>query len=507
MARDLLSEGRGAPSPVFRNCLMSVQSLPYVSPIAEPAPVRRRAVEPDSSRDDAAFTLPDDPRQDTAPAAEPARPRAKAEPVAAAAKAEAEPVAKPAAAPVATTAQAAVAVNSAETTQAAPAPATTQPAKLDIGALISIAVAVAGESAAPSKGEKDGETKKVEAEGDAVAAPTPTDLSALLATAPIEPAAATTVPVVQADLSAALLLAPTPVAAPVPAVAEASVETGAIDTAGAKAAVALPGIAVALTAAKPVAPQAAQGIPAEVETDAPTTGEGDKTTASGAGEKPLLHAGKEAAAEPATPAANQSAASGEFKLAEVLQPAQGQIDLSALAQTRLAKPDALPGLAELDQATAGQTATHGQAAANGQATPLHVVPIEIGLRALAGSRQFDIRLDPAELGRVDVSLDISDKGEVKARLVVDRVETLHLLQRDARTLERAFEQAGLKPSDAGVDITLRDPADQSGFRQNRQQDDAPRRTRAAATNDDVAIPTQSVPVRRLVRLGGVDLSI
>ena len=32
------------------------------------------------------------------------------------------------------------------------------------------------------------------------------------------------------------------------------------------------------------------------------------------------------------------------------------------------------------------------------------VPIEIGLRALSGAKQFDIRLDPGELGRVDVNL-------------------------------------------------------------------------------------------------------
>ena len=31
------------------------------------------------------------------------------------------------------------------------------------------------------------------------------------------------------------------------------------------------------------------------------------------------------------------------------------------------------------------------------------MPIEIGLKALSGARQFDIRLDPAELGRVDVA--------------------------------------------------------------------------------------------------------
>jgi flagellar hook-length control protein FliK len=156
-----------------------------------------------------------------------------------------------------------------------------------------------------------------------------------------------------------------------------------------------------------------------------------------------------------------------------------------------------------------QLANDHQGAADGPPTPLYVVPVEIGLRALAGSKRFDIRLDPAELGRIDVNLEISDKGEVSAKLVVDRVETLHLLQRDARTLERAFEQAGLKPTDAGVDITLRDQNDQSGFRQNRQDEQAARQAHSTseAEIDDIAIAAQPTPIRRLVRLGGVDLSI
>jgi flagellar hook-length control protein FliK len=99
--------------------------------------------------------------------------------------------------------------------------------------------------------------------------------------------------------------------------------------------------------------------------------------------------------------------------------------------------------------------------------PLAAVPVEIGLRSLSGLSRFEIRLDPEDLGRVDVRLDI-DGDKVQARLTVDRVETLALLQRDARTLERAFEQAGLKPAEGGIDLTLRDP--QGDARQQRGDD-------------------------------------
>lgn len=210
-------------------------------------------------------------------------------------------------------------------------------------------------------------------------------------------------------------------------------------------------------------------------------------------------------------AAPPTGAMTEFKPLERLDQALGAIDLSAMTTQGAARPDPLRLLATPDPILAQTPALPPHAAASGPPTPLHVLPIEIGLKALSGARQFDIRLDPGELGRVDVTLSISDNGEVSARMVVDRVETLHLLQRDARTLERAFEQAGLKPSDGGVDISLRDPSDQSGFRQPRQQDDTPQRRRASApgaeAGDDIAITPLSAPQSRFVRLGGVDVSV
>lgn len=104
--------------------------------------------------------------------------------------------------------------------------------------------------------------------------------------------------------------------------------------------------------------------------------------------------------------------------------------------------------------------------------PLGAVAVEVGLRAMTGVNHFAIRLDPEELGGVEVRLEIGG-GEVKAHLIVDRVETLSLLQREAKTLERAFEQAGLKSSEGGIDLTLRDhPADRG---QGRHEERATRR--------------------------------
>lgn len=136
--------------------------------------------------------------------------------------------------------------------------------------------------------------------------------------------------------------------------------------------------------------------------------------------------------------------------------------------------------------------------------PLGAVAIEIGVRALAGARRFDIRLDPPELGRVDVRLDLGDDGSVKAHLTVDKVETLALLQRDARTLERAFEQAGLKPADGGVDLSLRDQPSHGGHRHSENARNAPPAPRPpfAEATEEVA-PARAVARARI----GLDLLI
>jgi flagellar hook-length control protein FliK len=108
----------------------------------------------------------------------------------------------------------------------------------------------------------------------------------------------------------------------------------------------------------------------------------------------------------------------------------------------------------LDRALAALPTPHaGQDAL--RPTPLQMLPIEIGMQAMRGVTKFQIRLDPAELGRVEVKLEFREDGQVKANLVVDRVETLAMLKRDANTLQQAFEQAGLRQSPDGLQFSLR----------------------------------------------------
>jgi flagellar hook-length control protein FliK len=97
------------------------------------------------------------------------------------------------------------------------------------------------------------------------------------------------------------------------------------------------------------------------------------------------------------------------------------------------------------------------AAYQGPPSPINLphMAFEIARQVHAGSNKFQIRLDPADLGRVDVSLDIDKNGTVNARMVVEKAETLDLMQRDQRQLEKALQQAGLDSSKTNLEFSLK----------------------------------------------------
>lgn len=98
---------------------------------------------------------------------------------------------------------------------------------------------------------------------------------------------------------------------------------------------------------------------------------------------------------------------------------------------------------------------------------------QITRRFANGNRVFDIRLDPAELGRVDVRLELSQDQRVQAILTVERPETLAELQRSARDLERALNEAGLELENDGLEFQLDENADDQGFNADDDPDVLP----------------------------------
>ena len=83
------------------------------------------------------------------------------------------------------------------------------------------------------------------------------------------------------------------------------------------------------------------------------------------------------------------------------------------------------------------------------------VAVQIKKAIGQGNDQIRIQLKPAELGRVDVRLEVTDSGRAVAIVSAERPETLDLLQRDAAGLRQALQDAGLSTNSNSLSFNLR----------------------------------------------------
>lgn len=81
-----------------------------------------------------------------------------------------------------------------------------------------------------------------------------------------------------------------------------------------------------------------------------------------------------------------------------------------------------------------------------------------------GPREMTIQMDPPELGRVLAKLQFGKDKSVKAMLLVEKPETYTMLIRDAASLERALQNAGLTTDSASLSFEL--AQDGSAFNSN-----------------------------------------
>ena len=130
--------------------------------------------------------------------------------------------------------------------------------------------------------------------------------------------------------------------------------------------------------------------------------------------------------------------------------------------------------------------------------------LEIVHKAQAGQNRFEIRLDPSELGRVDVKLDFQSDNAVRAHLTVERPETLEMLQRDQKILEKMMQDAGLDLDQEQLTFELKDQegdhqADENG--ENAEEATVEEESNSAI---DAAIMAQ---YQNIKGLNGIDVRI
>ena len=128
-------------------------------------------------------------------------------------------------------------------------------------------------------------------------------------------------------------------------------------------------------------------------------------------------------------------------------------------------------------------ATAASARAAAMAAPVvEQVAVRISQAVRNGANRITVQLHPAELGRIEIKLELGDSGRLSATVVVDRPETLDMMQRDARALERALQQAGLDADSDSLQFSLRDGGDDAEKAESDGLGDDPSQT--AGSDDD-----------------------
>ncbi len=124
-----------------------------------------------------------------------------------------------------------------------------------------------------------------------------------------------------------------------------------------------------------------------------------------------------------------------------------------------------------------------------------------------GIDRFSVHLQPAELGSVDIQLNFEGSGRVSALITVERAETLELLQRDSRLLERSLGDNGLKLSNDGLNFTLKQDHQQQQQGQGFHEQARARQAAAQAERAyDHAFEPEEAPINlRVDRLRLLDI--
>jgi hypothetical protein len=250
-------------------------------------------------------------------------------------------------------------------------------------------------------------------------------------------------------------------------------------------------------------------MPSQVAALKPATGAG--ALAPFAGAPPAAIDAVAAAARPAPEVARAALPAASDRAGPPAQAIEAQPDPAArawpeapVAGTELADrgagsdgtADPVADLAEVAPIRAERAASEPPGPSQRAAPPPLV---QIGLQlATAATRRVErlvVQLEPAALGRVEVRLDFSHDQRVSALIAADRPETLEVLQRDSRVLERQLQDAGLRLADNALSFSLRQEQRQP---QTAPPSGLPPTPQAVPVAEDEPRPAPWLAVRRLL---------
>ena len=219
--------------------------------------------------------------------------------------------------------------------------------------------------------------------------------------------------------------------------------------------------------------------------------------------------------DPATPVAlpaTDTAATGRDSTTSTTERGGAEPTTAAALPDATLDPTTSPFFTDLGASRTSAVATAREVGPSAtSAVALAELPEAIATRSRDGHSRFDIRLSPAELGNVDVRVEVRSSGEVRAHLVVERTETLDMMLRDQRQLERSLSDAGLDVGSSGLQFSLKEQPGGHPGQGWRTYGEAAARSERTTSDDDTtaeaAVAAIGSAVRRPARVGGIDLSV
>lgn len=179
------------------------------------------------------------------------------------------------------------------------------------------------------------------------------------------------------------------------------------------------------------------------------------------------------------------------------------------ATTLEADPAALPAVGSAATTggahgtiTAGHTSSHSAAL---HTPPQEQVQLAITTATRDGIDRITMQLEPADLGRVEIRMETGGDGRTQLSFTVDKSDTLDALARDARTLERALQEAGIKADAGSMQFNLRQqPQHFAG--QDGNNNPSRGTTHSGEDGEPVAAVTDGITTHHRVQISeGVDI--
>lgn len=246
--------------------------------------------------------------------------------------------------------------------------------------------------------------------------------------------------------------------------------------------------ALAANGTETAKPLSAQAVQPEQPADPAEAPESDNDAASGNTAKPDRQA--------TSAGASMAVANGAAPASQPDTKFAGQLD-GAQANAALDTP--LPSRA-FDAGAASQAFDiHHEPRVSARAGRLsHEFSVEITKRINAGATELTVRLDPAELGRVEVKLGFDEGGALRAVVAAESPAALELLRRETGELARALADAGVRTDANSFSFGReRSGQDQHGGWQGQRGE--------SAKDDPFAPPPETLQPELRVAAGRIDI--